>query len=439
MSRPNIPELIQQKVLQRSRRRCCLCFGLEFDLSYKRVQIAHLDQDRTNNDVDNLVALCQLHHDEYDSVYRQTKRITIEEAKHYRNQLHSVLEQRHENLILSLSPKPGIRERDIANLSADLLGQVVAEFDREFTSLEKGIGPKGIALTRLAWEALTDFGDFDVAIEAFISILRLADANWRRFRPRINNRNTGIISISDIYNPSWPLATPYLAATRVLKVIAETDANLARKALKQSHQFAILGDVSSAPPVDYNKIPHSAFNVVPTVLWFVCQEKNNNGLEWIYPHLAERLVNLGQSLGIALVKRGLDLPNPPTRLHYLGGLKRGTPESQPIEWLPYVQLCNLIATLPQTSFEHAISREYVLGLLEVRVDEEIDLTLNEGIKIIERRAILPNHGLFTKFGGKTLSDKNQLETVRLEFKAIGSQVTRSICEFCVRERELLAE
>jgi hypothetical protein len=41
--------------------------------------------------LDNLAWLCLSHHDQYDSVRRQTKRLTLEEVKSYREQLHSQL------------------------------------------------------------------------------------------------------------------------------------------------------------------------------------------------------------------------------------------------------------------------------------------------------------------------------------------------------------
>lgn len=50
-------------VLVKSRRRCCLCFALKGDHSEKKGQIAHLDNNRTNDKIDNLVYLCFDHHD----------------------------------------------------------------------------------------------------------------------------------------------------------------------------------------------------------------------------------------------------------------------------------------------------------------------------------------------------------------------------------------
>lgn len=71
-----------------SARRCCLCFGLHSDYSIKRGQIAHLDQDRSNDSFKNLVWLCLLHHDEYDSKSSQSKAYSEFELKKYRQALY---------------------------------------------------------------------------------------------------------------------------------------------------------------------------------------------------------------------------------------------------------------------------------------------------------------------------------------------------------------
>lgn len=85
--RPTIPTATQTNLLTQCRRRCCLCFGLEADIEEKNGQIAHLDRNPSNNKLDNLAWLCLPHHDQYDSVRRQTKRFTPEEVKSYRAQL----------------------------------------------------------------------------------------------------------------------------------------------------------------------------------------------------------------------------------------------------------------------------------------------------------------------------------------------------------------
>lgn len=75
-------------VLEKSGRRCGICYGLHGDSTCKRGQIAHLDHNHQNNKVDNLAFLCLEHHDEYDTRYSQSKSWTIQEVKRYRDSLY---------------------------------------------------------------------------------------------------------------------------------------------------------------------------------------------------------------------------------------------------------------------------------------------------------------------------------------------------------------
>lgn len=93
MRRRTVPDAVIADVLAASRRRCCLCFVLRHDASEKRGQIAHLDQDRTNGDPDNLAFLCLEHHDQYDGTTSQSKGLTLQEVKCYRAQLAAALSQ----------------------------------------------------------------------------------------------------------------------------------------------------------------------------------------------------------------------------------------------------------------------------------------------------------------------------------------------------------
>ena len=89
--RTAIPTVTQTELLTQSRRRCCLCFGLKADIEQKDGQIAHLDRNPSNNHLENLVWLCPPHHDDYDSVRSQTKRLTPDEVRTYRVKLYEQL------------------------------------------------------------------------------------------------------------------------------------------------------------------------------------------------------------------------------------------------------------------------------------------------------------------------------------------------------------
>lgn len=92
MSRKKIPIKTETSVLIKSRRRCCICFGLDRDKRIKQGQIAHLDQDSTNIKIENLVFLCLSHHDQYDSKTSQSKGLTKSEVIEYRSELDSFID-----------------------------------------------------------------------------------------------------------------------------------------------------------------------------------------------------------------------------------------------------------------------------------------------------------------------------------------------------------
>ena len=92
MNRKKVKEKIQTQVLRQSRRRCALCAGLSFDYEIKKGQIAHLDRNPENNEIENLCFLCMDHHDEYDSSRRQSKGLTKAELIQHRDELYKQME-----------------------------------------------------------------------------------------------------------------------------------------------------------------------------------------------------------------------------------------------------------------------------------------------------------------------------------------------------------
>jgi len=88
-ARKPIPRATQLGVLDRSRRRCALCFHLTGDLAEKIGQLAHLDGDRANGAEDNLAWLCLTHHSQLDSRTSQHKNYTVAEVKAARDRLYA--------------------------------------------------------------------------------------------------------------------------------------------------------------------------------------------------------------------------------------------------------------------------------------------------------------------------------------------------------------
>jgi hypothetical protein len=64
---------------------------LERDLEIKAGQIAHLDKNNENNAEDNLVFLCFVHHDQFDSRHSQSKGLTKGEVAAFRSELYDAV------------------------------------------------------------------------------------------------------------------------------------------------------------------------------------------------------------------------------------------------------------------------------------------------------------------------------------------------------------
>lgn len=86
---------VRDEVLKRCRRQCCMCYGLRGTKEVKDGQIAHLDRDRTNPDVENLVYLCLDCHKMYDTKNNRVQSYTSGEVRYYRDQLFRALGYDH--------------------------------------------------------------------------------------------------------------------------------------------------------------------------------------------------------------------------------------------------------------------------------------------------------------------------------------------------------
>jgi hypothetical protein len=91
LARIRIPSDIEDQVLLLSRRRCCICFALYGDVEVKGGQIAHLDHDNRNNNLDNLAFLCLRDHDLYDTTTRQSKGLRESEVRQHRAELYDAV------------------------------------------------------------------------------------------------------------------------------------------------------------------------------------------------------------------------------------------------------------------------------------------------------------------------------------------------------------
>lgn len=143
MGRKAVPQETQAKVLTACRRRCAVCFGLHRDRGDKTGQIAHLDRDATNPSFENLVFLCLEHHDLFDTRTSQSKGLTPNEVRGYREELTAAIERGEfgtdaplggqyrrptqdpatDRVMPALAPeRPTIREKSAAELLSNLKG-----------------------------------------------------------------------------------------------------------------------------------------------------------------------------------------------------------------------------------------------------------------------------------------------------------------------------
>jgi len=132
--RAPIPDYVREEILRRCRRRCCMCFGLNGDLSVKEGQLAHLDRDRANPQIDNLAFLCQGCHTLYDTKNNRVQGFTSGEIRHYRDRLYAALG--HDRIQWGLTITVDINQYDAAKDVVDRAHALLLEFTREVSRTE---------------------------------------------------------------------------------------------------------------------------------------------------------------------------------------------------------------------------------------------------------------------------------------------------------------
>jgi|GEM_PF-1900845 len=147
-NRKRISEEVQTHILTSSARRCCICFGIKNDFTEKKGQIAHIDQNPSNSNIDNLVYLCLEHHDQYDGKTKQSKNITSGEVKHYREMLYQAMNKwRGDGIIPTLDIShdlkfdAGLRMKEIReeiNLETSQFAELLGlRSQREYEAIER--------------------------------------------------------------------------------------------------------------------------------------------------------------------------------------------------------------------------------------------------------------------------------------------------------------
>ena len=169
MARKPVSKENQEKVLVQSARRCCICFGLHGRFDEVQGQIAHLDGNNENNDLENLAFLCLPCHERYDSTTSQSKGLTIEEAKRYRDMLHEqVRKWRNEQKPQLISDFPDL---------AHQIWPLMTENRRAFTSYGPRSGAESAAPVR--WDlSLWEEAKADIILPNNQRIREIIENSW---------------------------------------------------------------------------------------------------------------------------------------------------------------------------------------------------------------------------------------------------------------------
>jgi hypothetical protein len=250
MGRKKLSQAATQSVLLDSRRRCALCWGINHDLGPKEIQIAHIDRNQNNNTLENLAALCLPHHNEYDTIYRQTKNFTPEELREYVSQLRAILKKKESNVLAKYLG--GLADSSqLVSTTADRLGEIVEAFEAD----SRRSNPNGLHLLQL-FELYAKIGDFVAAQESFQHLLHIFDKK--------SPSNSDVVpGYSYLGGGSMvPVASPLVSVVKALAYASTLDHGFFA-GLHRLCSFTVLyGTASGFKGLDARSIPHRSIDVV---------------------------------------------------------------------------------------------------------------------------------------------------------------------------------
>lgn len=300
MARKRVPTAVETAVLVRSRRRCALCWGLEHDLRYKTIQIAHIDRDPSNNSESNLVALCQEHHDGYDTKPQQTKRLTPNEVRIYRDELYDIFDKK-KRLVESRFVEPA-REH-LSSTNAHRLGLIVEAFDED-VKREK---PNGLRLLHLIEQFIRVDGDFAAAQEGVRSLLRLIESEDTE---RVSRAAAYLLQQNEL-----PVASPVVSLAKALVAIADVDGSLFPSLRYLTKEWAFLGESRGFNGVTIKDVPCSHTDALCSCLIGIANGVPVACDEWVQTTAIEDLVTLVCRVTIAYALQGFEFPNQIERIY----------------------------------------------------------------------------------------------------------------------------
>lgn len=183
--RKKLVDTIASQVMIDCKRRCAICVGINQDRESKRGQIAHIDRNRQNNKYANLAFLCIPHHDDYDTVPRQSKSWSPHELRHYKNLVVAEYSSKYPPEDLST-----IRHFLQENIQAILImanctDVLAVEVDRQVYSAFITLQNKLLITTRSIFSSdlralMEDWNEATTSILQTISDENYIESGWRR-------------------------------------------------------------------------------------------------------------------------------------------------------------------------------------------------------------------------------------------------------------------
>ncbi|MDQ5822784.1 MAG: HNH endonuclease [Chloroflexota bacterium] len=459
--------MTETELLVKSRRRCCLCVGLNFDLGVKKIQRAHIDHDPSNNDPNNLAALCLEHHDQYDTKHRLSKSITEDELKYHRDRLYSIIAQEDEelrfprpNAVATENEEDGEDKDKFVLASARLLGRILEAYDRETLRLENKETPTGQPILRIGTAAIEE-GDFDSAIEALMALLRLASAYY------LNGgfRRKGVTRL--------PASDPFTAAIRLLEHFILTDLNLYERTVRRIRVYGMTGDTPIGQITNYTELPDISFDVVFTTIYHVLSDvlawgdQAENGVssaalltarvdrhrlvEAVTRINTTALAQLLMGLGFIMESKGIAVPDLRS-LPYISGTDRlaityddyeqDDEQLMTTETLNLIkQACLLILWLPNAAYKQVIQAlEYRLAIFlgTATNDTHRTVSLQHAQDGVRRWAILPGYGGVV-IAVKTDEERDPAQDMLRQTLATGKRVAGELKSVLLKKRPIDAD
>ena len=407
---------------------CCVCVGLNADLSPKHLQILHLDHDPSNDAKNNLVALCLDHHDDYDTIPRLSKKLSKGEVLIYRRKLDLLIDQRDQQVTLQFKEVGGKQ----ANLSANaqVLGQVIEAQDTALTLLAKFHRPNGVRITRLGLYAAKEIGDFDTSIQALLALIRLETAasaahGWATFWDR-----------------QAPSATPGTGALTLLAGMADLDWTLHEMAVRRMRTHAVFEDDEFISATDYERLPLPSFLPVVNMLAArAVDQKTPAAADTVIRHLAGLVVGVG----VGLAYRGVAMPPPPDRILIDASANRLLEDFYNPALAELVSACHIIASLPKPLFDHLLdSIPASTGMPDVRraqvpiIDQAPTVTRSQAEDWLRSWALLPRWAVVMPLFVESDEDVEALQKVRNALEATYLNVATELRAFLEGENRLLS-